>query len=493
MRRRDLAIGLDIGTSSTKAVAVDAQGSVVATVSGKHRISQPLPGWFEQDAQAIWWDQSCLLLRELTARDSVAGSTIVATAISGIGPCLLPCDSSGTPLRPAILYGIDTRATAEMTELTEQLGAGRILDRSGSALSSQAVGPKLLWVQRHEPQTWARTAQWFSTSSFVVHKLTGRYVLDHHTASQCDPMYDMRERAWASDWADALSPGVPLPELAWSTGIVGTVTAQAAAASGLPPGTPVLAGTVDAWAEAHSVGVRQDGDLMVMYGSTLFLVGVAPYGAGHPGLWRTAGIAPDTSTVAAGMATSGLLAGWVAEMTGRPLDELAAAAGAIPPGADGLLLLPYFAGERSPLFDPGARGIAAGLTLAHTPAHLMRAAYEAVAMGVRHNLEAFDSVRRERAGWRAVAVGGGTAGELWPQLVSDVTGRPQEIPEQTIGACYGDALLAATAAGLVPSGTDWAKLARTIQPRPELAEVYDRRYAVYRELYATTRPLISKL
>ena len=156
-------------------------------------------------------------------------------------------------------------------------------------------------------------------------------------------------------------------------------------------------------------------------------------------------------------------------------------------------MLPYFAGERSPLFDPGARGIAAGLTLQHTPAHLMRSAYEAVAMGVRHNLEAFYSVRQGAGGWRAVAVGGGTAGALWPQLVSDVTGRPQDIPEQTIGASYGDALLAATAAGLVPSGTDWTKLARIIQPRPELADIYDRRYAVFREMYAATRALVGRL
>jgi xylulokinase len=491
--RRALTIGLDVGTSSTKAVAVQADGMVLQAVTGQHAVSQPRPGWFEQDAEAVWWEQSCSLLRELTASASVAGSAIAAVAVSGIGPCVLLCDGSGRPLRPAILYGIDMRATAEIDELTAQLGADNILDRAGSALSSQAVGPKLLWLQRHEPDTWARTARWFSASSFLVGRLTGRYVLDHHTASQCDPMYDMRALDWAPDWADALSPGVPLPELAWSSEIVGNVTASAAAATGPPAGTPVLAGTVDAWAEAHSVGVRSDGDLMIMYGSTLFLVGVDPRAGVHPGLWRTAGLVPGTSTLAAGMATSGLLASWVAEMTGTPVAELAAAAADVPAGADGLVLLPYFAGERSPLFDPGARGVAIGLTLAHSPAHLMRAAYEAVAMGVRHNLEAFAAVRRGARGWRAVAVGGGTAGHLWPQVVSDVTGRSQDVPEQTIGACYGDALLAATAAGLVPDGTEWTKLARTVRPRPELAELYDRRYDIYRQLYAATRPLVGRL
>ena len=181
------------------------------------------------------------------------------------------------------------------------------------------MGPKLLWLQRHEPEIWARTARWFSASSFLVERLTGEYLLDHHTASQFDPMYDIRAQSWSSEWAAALSPGVALPRLAWPGDIVGHVTARASAATGLPPGTPVLAGTVDAWAEAHSVGVRKPGDLMIMYGSTLFLVGVDPAAGPHPGLWLTAGLTPGTGTLAAGMATSGLLANWVADTARQPV------------------------------------------------------------------------------------------------------------------------------------------------------------------------------
>jgi xylulokinase len=278
--------------------------------------------------------------------------------------------------------------------------------------------------------------------------------------------------------------------------------------SGPAAATPVLAGTVDAWAEAHSVGVRQRGDLMIMYGSTLFLVGVDPDASPHPGLWLTAGLTPDTGTLAAGMATSGLLANWVADAARLPVGELIDAAGQVAPGAEGLVLLPYFAGERSPVFDPDARGVALGLTLAHTRAHLMRAALEAVAMGVRHNLEAFDSVRPGESRWRPVAVGGGLGGgglgggggvgggapgSPWPQIVSDVSGRAQDIPAQTVGASYGGALLAAAAVGMVPPDTDWTKIVATVQPRPELADLYDRRYAVYRDLYTATRPLLPRL
>jgi xylulokinase len=462
-------------------------------VTGRHEVSQPRPGWFEQDAEAVWWQQSRQLLAELLADKRLARCHVTAVGISGMGPCLVICDGSGVPLRPAILYGIDMRATAEIEELNDRYGPAAILARGGSALSSQAVGPKLLWLQRHEPAAWAKTARWFSASSFLVHKLTGEYLLDHHTASQFDPMYDLGGQRWALDWAQELSPGVPLPPLAWSAEVAGVVTDQAAAETGLPAGTPVLAGTVDAWAEAHSVGVRADGDLMIMYGSTLFLIGIDPSGRPHQGLWRTAGLAPQSSTLAAGMATSGLLADWVGALTGTATAELIAQAVAVPPGADGLVLLPYFAGERSPLFDPGARGVALGLTLAHRPAHLMRAALEAVAMGVRHNLEAFDSVRPAGAGWRAVAVGGGATGTLWPQIVSDVTGRSQDIPAQTIGASYGDALLAAAAVGLVPPDGDWTKIAETIRPRPGLAGQYNRQYGVYRDLYTATRPLIDRL
>ena len=255
----------------------------------------------------------------------------------------------------------------------------------------------------------------------------------------------------------------------------------------------MLAGTIDAWAEAYSVGVQSPGDLMIMYGSTLFLIGVDPSAESQLGLWRTAGLSPQAGTLAAGMATAGLLASWVAETARLPLADLMAAAANVPAGAGGLVLLPYFAGERSPIFDPGARGVAVGLTLTHTPAHLMRAALEAVAMGVRHNLEAFDLARTDAAGWRAVAVGGGSASGLWPQLVSDVTGRVQAIPEQAIGASYGDALLAAVAAELVSPGTDWTTIEGTVRPRPELHQTYSELYGVYRDLFTATRPLLARL
>lgn len=479
----ELLLGLDIGTASSRAVLARADGLVVASAQQPHKTSIPRPGQAEHDAERIWW-QDLRLLCEAVLSPQTRGS-LAAICISGIGPCLLPCDERLRPLRPAILYGIDRRAEAEIAELNERYGEDEILARCGSALSSQAIGPKLLWLRRHESEVWARTAGWYMASSFLVARLTGEYVLDHHSASQCDPMYDLAAGGWAEDWAEELSAGVALPRLVWPTEIVGEVSAEAARASGLPAGVPVLAGTIDAWAEARSVGVRRPGDAMLMYGSTMFLVAVTAAPLVHPKLWGTVGVHPGSRCVAAGMATSGALAEWARELLGDgPVEELVAAAANAPPGGDGLLTLPYFAGERSPIFDPHARGVIAGLTLSHGRAEIARSIYEGTAFGARHNLETMATAGA--APERIVAVGGGASGDFWPQLVSDVTGAPQLLPVHTIGASYGDALLAGIGLGWLDGDADWTVARRTLEPRAQHRALYDRLYELYRELYPAT-------
>lgn len=472
----EVYLGIDIGTSSSKGVLVDAAGTVVARASRSHETSTPRPGWVEHDAEGVWWADFLALARELNTGEH----TISGLAVSGIGPVLLPADRAGTPLRPAILYGVDTRATAEIAELTAEFGAEEILRRGGTPLSSQAVGPKLRWLARHEPEVYERTSLLLMASSYLVHRLTGRYVLDHHSASQCDPMYDQSAFDWARDWAAVVAPGVTLPDLAWPTEIVGTVTADAAAATGLPAGLPVTAGTVDAWAEATSVGVREPGDVMVMYGTTMFLIQVIAAPRPDPALWTTSGVYPGTWSLAAGMATSGAVTDWLRKLVGADFETLVAEAAEVPPGSRGLLLLPYFAGERTPIFDPSARGVIAGLTLSHGRAELYRAALEGIAYGVRHNLE----VMRSSGGpaKRLVAVGGGTQGGLWTRIVSDVTGLPQVIPAETVGACLGDAMLAAAAAGVDTSS--WNPPSHEVHPAG--GGHYDEFYARYRELYPAT-------
>jgi len=486
----ELLLGIDMGTGSTKGVLVDTSGSVVASETIPHSMDLPRPGWAEVDPDAVWWQEVCTISRALTAQVP-SGDRVGAMCVSGVGPCLVLCDSDLRPLRPAILYGIDTRATAEIESLTEEFGEQNILDLAGTPLSSQAVGPKIEWVRRNEPDVFEQSRGWYGSNSYIAAKLTGEYVMDHHTASQCDPMYITREFDWNLQWAKRICGHLPLPRLAWPTEVVGTVTADAAAATGVPAGTPLIAGAVDAYSEAFSVGVRAPGDQMLMYGSTMFLVQVIDEYHSDPALWITAGVERGSLALAAGTSTAGSLINWLQSVTGgASFDDLMAEAQAVPPGSEGLVVLPYLAGERTPVFDPQARGVVAGLTLRHSRGHLFRAAYEGIAFGIRQILDRFDDAH---AGTRTVAVGGGLRSPIWTQAVSDITGRSQLIPEQAIGASYGDALLAGIGAGLVPPETDWARIAREVTPDPANRELYDELYAVWRELYPATREQVHRL
>jgi xylulokinase len=476
-------LGIDIGTSSSKAVLVSTDGRVIARATRPHHTSHPHPGWVEHDAESVWWADFLALARELLP--AAEGFELAGLGVSGIGPTLLPATGAGEPLRPAILYGVDTRATAEIDELNAELGAEEILRRGGSALSSQAVGPKIRWLANHEPETFRRTEKLLMCSSYLVHRLTGRYVLDHHSASQVDPLYDLDSRDWARDFAEAVAPGMPLPELVWPVDVVGTVTAEAARETGLPQGLPVTAGTVDAWAEASSVGVRQPGDVMLMYGTTMFFVEVLERVRPHPALWGTCGAYPDTYTLAAGMATSGAVTDWLRGLVDGDFAQLVDEAAAVPPGARGLLLLPYFAGERTPVLDPDARGALLGLTLEHGRAELYRAALEGIGYGVRHNLDAMGEAGG--AARRLVAVGGGTQGGLWTQIVSDITGKEQQVPTETVGAAYGDALLAGVATGAAEDPDDWNPIVGSVKPNPDNSERYDAYFTHYRDLYESTK------
>jgi xylulokinase len=476
-------LGVDIGTSSSKGVLVTPDGQLVAQAQRPHRTSTPRPGWVEHDAETVWWADFTGIVRELVG--AAGDRPLAGLGVSGIGPCVLPADGDGHPLRPAILYGVDTRATAEIDELTGELGAEAVLARCGMRLTTQAVGPKLRWLARHEPDVFASTRMLLMASSYLVHRLTGRYVLDHHSASQSAPLYDLAGQDWDRGWAGHVAPGLELPELVWPTEVAGRVSAAAAAETGLPEGLPVTAGTVDAWAEATSVGVHEPGDVMVMYGTTMFLVQVVEKVRPHPALWGTVSVSPGSYSVAAGMATSGAVTDWLRELTGADFATLVAEAGRVPAGSRGLLLLPYFAGERTPVFDPDARGVLVGLTTMHGRAEIYRAAMEGTAYGVRHNLEAMADAGGDVG--RLVAVGGGTQGDLWTRIVSDVTGLPQDVPEQTVGAAFGDAMLAGLATNAAADVWSWNPVARRLTPDPEHHERYDAFYRHYRKLYESTR------
>lgn len=491
-------LGVDIGTSSSKGVLVDRQGAIVARTDRAHEVSRPRSGWVEMDAQ-VWWDEFVEITRELLA--GAPGATVEAVGVSGMGPCVLLVDDLDVPVRPAILYGVDSRAGAQIDRMNAELGADEISRVGGSQLSSQAAGAKIAWVADEEPEAWARARRLFMPASWLVRRLTGAYVLDHQSASQTSPLYDIEGECWHAAWWERYAATIEPPPLAWASDVAGRVSPESAAATGLAEGTPVIVGTIDAWSEAVSVGAYRPGDLMLMYGTTMFMISTDTVGGvgralRTPSMWTTAGAFAGTRNLAGGMATSGALTGWLRGLTGGDFPELLADAEVAGPGARGLLMLPYFAGERTPIQDPDARGVIAGLTLEHGPGDLYRAALEATAFGVRHNVETMRGAGADIR--RVVAVGGGTQGRLWLQIVSDVTGLEQDVTEVTIGASYGAAFLAATArahvsGGRAPHIDEWNPVTRRISPHTRNATIYDEMYDLYIQLYSCSREVVHEL
>jgi xylulokinase len=491
-----LTLGVDIGTFESKGVLVDGEGAVVAEARAPHQMIVPRPGWAEHRADEDWWGDFVRITRALLAAPGVRAADIAAVAASAIGPCMLPVDDRGRPLMNGVLYGVDTRASAEIAELTDAIGAGTIFERCGNALTSQSVGPKVLWLRRQRPELFAQTAKVLTSTSYLTWKLTGEYVIDHYTAANVSPLYDVGRRDWTGDLADIL-PLDRLPRLMWSTEIAGRVTAQAAAETGLPEGTPVTCGTIDAAAEAVSVGVRNSGDMMVMYGSTVFVITLTPERVRDPRLWSAPWLFEGQHASMAGLATSGTLTHWFRDAFARELPRegafaaLAAEAAASPKGARGLICLPHFSGERTPIHDPLAKGAFFGLNLTHGRGDLYRALLEGIAMGTAHVTDTYREAGAAPA--RVLAVGGGTKNAVWLQATSDLTGLTQRVPARTLGASYGDAFLAALAVGAAAPGDidRWNPVAREIAP--ERVAAYERQYPLYRALYEATRGIAHAL
>jgi xylulokinase len=496
MMTSDYLLGIDIGTYESKGVLTDPAGNIVGQAACAHGLEMPKPGWAEHDADKVWWQDFCFLVKRLVDQTGIPSSSVAAVGCSGIGPDLLPIDENGQPLRPAILYGIDTRATAEIAELESRFGSDRITQVCGNSLSSQSVGPKILWLARHEPEIFRRTRHILTATGYLVQRLTGRACIDYYTAVTFAPLFNINTLAWDKDMcAGVVNPDF-LPTPAWSAEVAGAITPEAASITGLRSGTPVIVGTTDAAAEAISVGVVWPGELMIMYGSTLFLIHVTDHLVVNPRLWTGVYLFSGRWALSAGMATSGSITRWFrdefsasekkAEAEGglNAYAALASAAAQVPPGSQGLMVLPYFSGERTPVNDPLARGVIAGLTIAHSRKHVYRAILEGVAYGLAHNLEVIHETGATTT--RAVAVGGGTKNELWLQMVSDVTGIEQFVPAQTIGAAYGDAFLAGLGIGMLGKPDEiksWVKPSRVIKPDPAARDVYASYYREYRRLY----------
>ena len=504
---QDLLLGIDIGTYESKGVLTTITGEVIAQVAVPHQLLFPRAGWAEHDPELTWWGDFCTITKQLLSTPGVVAADIKGVGISAIGPDVLPIDENFNPLRMGILYGVDTRAVKEIDELNEKYGEDEIFNATANCLSSQSTGPKILWIKKNEPEVYKK-ARWFvDATTFIVARLTSRVVIDHFSAGCMVPMYD----PWSNKWSDRFCKDFvnleQLPEILWSHELAGRVTSRASELTGLAEGTPVSVGTIDAGAEALSVGVTKPGEMMMMYGSTIFMIQVTDNDqAREKRLWAGPYLFPGTWCLLAGMATSGSLTRWfrdqfapelvAAEKSGgaSAYAELVKEAAETKPGAEGVIVLPYFSGERTPVMDPRAKGMIFGLSLTHTRGHIFRAILEGMGHGVKQHVDLFTSIGARPKTIKSV--GGGTKNSIWLQAISDISGVPQEVAPLTFGASYGDALLAGVAVGLVSSPEEirtWQGKARIISPDEKLAETYRPLSEIYTSLYDATKNQMHKL
>lgn len=491
---RPIFLGVDIGTYESKGVAIDCQGVILASATRAHTVGTPKPGWVEHDADEVWWQGFVAICRELLSAPTIDPADVVAVGSSGIGPCVLPVDAALTPLRPAILYGVDTRATQEVSSLTSRLGTEAIVERCGNELSSQSAGPKIAWLRTNEPQVHAAARFFLTSQSFIVAKLTGSVVIDHATASYFHPLYELERGQWNVSGCEDFVRLDQLPKLGWASEIAGKVSEAASRVTGLQVGTPVIIGTADAPAEAVAAGVLAAGDMMVMYGSSSFMIQMVERSGRGGVLWHAPYVFKDSWQLAGGTSTAGTMTRWVSDLLlssatvdergvcGR-FEQLVELAERSPAGAHGLITLPYLSGERTPLHDPAARGVIAGLGLEHGPSDVARSAIEGVAHSMVQALNAFT-----QAGYganRIAAVGGGIKNHIWLQAVCDISGREQGVV-QSPGACFGDAALAALGVGALNDPDDirsWIPTVTLIHPDTERRSMYERAHKRFVRLY----------
>ena len=476
-------LGLDIGTLGVKGVIVTVDGQVIARARLDHDVSHPQPGWAEQDAEARWWDDVVSIIRELLATPGVDPSSIAALGVCGLTPCLCLIDADGRPLRPAILYS-DNRALGQLASAQAVLGL---------PLTAQAITPKWTWLSEHEPEVLRRARWVLSSHNYVVYRLTDIASMDYDTASIVGGVFDTRRKAWDAATCSALGLDAGLlPPLRAATDVVGGVTPAAAQATGLRPGTPVIAGTGDTFPTIVGCGAVAPGDVMISFGTTgLLTLTTRPL--------ETAAAGPHFETEAEGGAVAwaanvlacGRLLAWYREAFGaavgangcsplRALPDFGTLdrfAEAIPAGSDGLVALPHLMGRRTPTPDPHARGVLFGLTPAHTAAHVYRALLESFGYAVR---QGFDPIRpRVR---RVIATAGGAASPLWRRIMADILDAPIEYHPRASGA-LGIAFLAAYASGLVGNfdaiRDDWLAAPEITTPDASTRRCYDDLYRLY--------------
>ncbi|WP_376796323.1 FGGY-family carbohydrate kinase [Thermogemmatispora sp.] len=485
-------LGLDVGTTALKAVALERKRGLVAQVDYPHELRSPAPGWAEEDAEQ-WWRTCREAIRALLAQ--VPADEVAAIGVSGMVPAIVLLDATGHPLRPAILQN-DARAALEVEELRAAVDEREFFRITGTIVNQQNVEPRWRWLCRHEPGVVEQVAHLCGSYDFIVFRLTGQLSLEENWAAE-SALYDIERHAWHQPYLEraglrqALLPPVHAP-----TEVVGGVCAAVAAETGLRVGTPVVAGSADHVAAALAAGLTQQGEVLLKFGGAGDVLYCSDRQEPDPHFYFDYHDVPGLILINGCMASSGSLVKWFSRELagGHSLSELDQEAAGVPAGADGVLVLPYFLGEKTPVFDPLARGVFAGVMLHHRRAHLYRAILEAVCYGFAHHLALLREAGRPIR--RVYAADGGSRSALWMQIAADVVGEPVTLVAGEAASALGVAYVAAMGVGLFANWDEIARFIRrgpTYSPRAEQAAVYLRGFRLYRDLYRRLQPLFVDL
>jgi len=494
-------IGMDIGTQSTKAVVVDEKGNLVAQSSKSYPVDTPRVGWAQIEGE-IFLKASFEVLEDLmNSLDESVKRNLAAIAISGLyGGAGIPVDENIEPIYPCLIW-MDRRAIRETEWVKNNIPEEKLISITGNYVDSYYGFTKILWIKNNESEVWKRTNLFITPKDYVIYHLTGRVIIDHSSAGNLGGLYDLKSRSWSSEMSELL--GIPLEKLpkdiVYSTEVVGEIKDDVAKELGLPKGLKVIAGGIDAPVAQLSAGSVESGDQVVMLGTSMC------WGFLHDGekvaksLVSFPYVVNGETTVYTfgGGATSGAVISWfvsnLMEQSENVYERLEEGARKIREGSEGLILLPYFMGERSPIWDPFAKGVLFGLNLKHDKYHIYRAFMEGVAYSLKHNME-----EAEKAGISLpetiAIVGGGANSDLWVQIMADVTGYRFVRIKGNVEAPLGDAFLACYGTGECESVKEiknWTALEKRFAPRK--FDVYEKQYSIYKELYERTKDLMKGL
>lgn len=489
-------LGIDVGTGGSRAVLIDSEGALTAAATLEHTpFASPEIGWAEQDARD-WWRASAEAIRQVLASENVTADEIGAIGLSGQMHGAVFLSESDEVLRPSIIW-CDQRTEKQCRELTEKVGAEKLIELVSNPALTNFTLTKMLWARETEPEIWAQVRSVLLPKDYVRFRLTGDKATDVADASGT-LMLDVQNRKWSSEIMSAVEMSEDLlPSLYESAEITGTVSAECAAETGLRAGTPVVAGAGDNAAGAIGMGIVRPGSVSATIGTSgvIFAVTDNPSidlkGRIHtfchavPNRWHNTGV-----TQAAGLSFRWFRDNFAA---GESYDDLVAEASEIPAGADGLLWTPYLMGERTPHIDSHVRASLIGLTASHTKAHVVRAVLEGVAFSLRDSIEIFKElgipIETIRLG------GGGARSPLWRQIQADVYGQAVETIAAEEGAAYGAALLAGVGAGkwktIDEACEKTIRVAEKIEPDSESIEILNRRYKAYRTIYPSLRSIFQ--